>query len=1332
MEPMLGEFGAAIDGITVNSPQIPVVSTVGECDDFGSVAYWVRQVREPVRFADAVEKANAVRMVEVGPDGSLTAAYDGIALLHKTEPDAFVRGLAAAWVSGADVNWAAWFARRGARVVDLPTYPFQRERHWPQVTARPGDTAGLGLDAAVHPLLGAAVTLADGSDVLLTGRLSAAAQPWLTDHRIGGAVLVPATAILELVVRAGDEAGTPHVTDLTLLTPLMLPDEGGVRVQVRVAAPGADGTRAVSLHARPDRVLDAPWTLHATGALDAAAEIGDASWGTAWPPAGAAPVSIEDCYERFEGFGYGPAFQGLRGVWRDGAQVYAEVALPAAAGAADPYGLHPALLDAALHALLVIREPGGAQRLPYAWTGVTLHAAGAAALRVRLTDDGADRLRIEAADVAGQPVLTVDALRDRVVTTTAAPTADADGLYRVDWVPVPAAGAAGTVAVLGDGLPGADAIRVPSLTDLAGGGLRPDTVVVEVPGGGTGPADFRARAADLLALAQQWLADERFAASRLVAVTRGAAGPDVTDPSAASAWGLLRVAQSENPGRFGLADVETDADLTVALAALADEPQIVVRGGVPLAGRLARLGTDAGLLPPPGDWRLTATGGGLAGITAEPAPEEPLTGAQVRVRVTAAGLTFHDVLDVLGREPGDSGPLGGEVAGVVVGTGPDATALRPGDRVMGLVTGGLGTVAVAADERLLHPVPAGWPDAEAASMPYAFLAAAHALRDLAGVSGGDRVLIHAGATGLGQAAVQLARHLGADVYATASAGKQHVLRDLGLPADRIGDSRSTAVAEAFRKASGGHGMDVVLGPPAGEVVEAYRRLLAPGGRLLVTGRAVEPLPGAVVVDLDAAGPDRIRALYAEVLPLIAGGVLTLPPVTAFDLRSAPDAFRHVSLARHTGKVVLTVPPVWDRDGTVLITGGTGGLGAVLARRLAEQGQRRVLVVSRRGPSSPGAAELCRVPSIEAVACDVTDPQALRALVAGIDGKLAAVVHAAGVLDDGVLARLTPERLDTVLRPKVDPAWLLHEATLDREPAAFVLYSSVAGLIGGAGQANYAAANTFLDALAAYRAHLGLPATSLAWGPWQESGMAADGAVRGGFASISVERGLAMFDAAVRAAGPLIAPLLIRPADGRGPVPALFRDMAGGARRTAAAATTAPGGAAEKVAALPVHQRLAYLVDLVRAEAAAVLGHASPDGVEPDRDFQALGFDSLTAVELRNSLGAATGLRMPATMVFDYATPQALAEFLLSELDVDAAAADGGSVFAELDRLETTLAAAALDEQTRSGVATRLRRLLDGWRGEEDGAESVAGRLESAGRDEIFDFIDNELGRISGR
>ncbi|MER7475247.1 SDR family NAD(P)-dependent oxidoreductase, partial [Micromonospora sp. NPDC000018] len=1318
VERIRDELADALAGITPGPAAVPMFSTTDLRWVDGTALgpdYWYRNLRQPVELERAVrtlaEQGHAT-YVECSPHPVLTVGIEETLAEHDTvvvgsvqrdqgDRARFLLSLAQLHVAGVPVDWRPALA--GGRRVDLPTYAFAHRRYWPRPVGGPGDVGAAGLDAAGHPLLGASVALAEAKGHLLTGRLSVAAQSWLADHRVMETVLVPGTGLVELCLRAGDEVGCPVLDELVIETPLALPGDGATQVQVAVGPAGDDGRRPVTLHSRPaDGPADAPWTRHASATLSTADSPPPPADLAAWPPPHARVVDLTGFYAGLaaDGYAYGPAFQGLRAVWASGDEVYAEVELPPAERSdAARYGLHPALLDAALHAAHFggIADAGaGRLLLPFAWNGVTLHAAGATALRVRVTRVAPHAIALTVADAAGEPVAEVASLAMRPISRAELGAEDAsvrDALFRLDWQPLAAPEPAGPARVVALGPAVAGLHHHPDLAALAravdDGAPPPDAVVAPLGGAhpapnGPDPAGAdRARgvAAEALALVQGWLADPRWAEIPLVLLTRGAVGvhspAEVTDPDAATAWGLVRSAQSEHPDRFVLldADVEpTAADLAAVLAA--GEPQVALRGGAPYAPRLTRRAEASTLTPPAGAdaWRLDVpTRGSLENLAlvATDAADAPLGPLEVRVRVRAAGLNFRDVLNALGLYPGDPGPPGGEAAGVVTEVGAAVTDLRPGDPVLGVFVGCFGPVAVT-DRRLLVPVPAGWTFAQAASVPVVFLTAYHGLVNLARLRAGESVLVHAAAGGVGMAAVQLARHLGADVYATASPGKWPTLRAMGVPDDHLASSRTLDFETAFLAATDGRGVDVVLDSLAREFVDASLRLLPRGGRFVEMGKTDLRDPNQVAADhpgvayqaydLTTVDPDEIQRMLVELMGLFAAGTLTPLPVRAWDVRQAPDAFRYVSQARHVGKVVLTMPAHWQPDGTVLVTGGTGLLGGLVARRLVTRhGVRHLLLASRGGPDAPGAADLvAELGAVRVVACDVTDATAVTDLVDDLPG-LTAVVHTAGASGGTAPAyELTDGDLAETLAGKVLGAVHLDGACRDRDLDAFVVFSSVAGVWGGGGQAGYAAGNALLDALVAARRAAGLPATALAYGPWAEDGMAAgetaDGLRRRGFTPLAPDAAVATLGRWVNAPEP--APVIVdvdwsrfvaaftaaRPSR-------LFDRVAPAVEAEPERPETEAGtdGLRARLAALPATGQENLLVDLVRAEAAAVLGHASTDQVPAGRAFRELGFDSLAAVQLRDRLGRATGLTLPSTVVFDHPSAAELARFLRTEL-----------------------------------------------------------------------------------
>ncbi|MCD9875957.1 type I polyketide synthase [Streptomyces guryensis] len=985
VEPMLDDFRRVAERLTFRPPRIPVVSAVtgrpAEARELCAPEYWVRHARRPVRFADALRRLgdNGVSgFLEIGPGPALTAAAeecltgpegDGPLCVAATrggehEPQTLLTAMARLHARGAQVDWPAVFADSGARRVDLPTYAFQRRRFWLDAPHTPAAVTSVH----EHPLLGPAFTVPDTGRTVFSGLLSPATHPWLTDHVIAGAVLVPATVFVELAVQAGHEAGCGILDELVVVAPLTLAPETGVRVQLVVAEPDESARRPFEVYARPDVDGDPAWTRHATGLLGP--PIGETPPPdpdlTAWPPQGAEEVDLTDAYDALAegGLAYGPAFRGVRSAWRRGDALFAQVRLrDGELTGADRFGIHPALLDAALHAPLLTGSAGEAQalRVPFAWTGVRLYAAGASEVRVRVAPTGADALSVTLADPAGRPVARVDSLVTRELPVpTAEPDVVRQALWRPAWTPVEPSGGERDITARW-ALLGPDELVLRRLVpDVGDSSVRePDTVVVTAVGPAADPGPLPAvhsLTARVLRTLQDWQDDPRTAGSRLVVLTRNATVAD-PDLAGAAVWGLVRTAQSEVPGRVTLVDVD---------------------------GR----------------------------------PES--------LRLLSAA----------------------------VATGQPQLSIRCG--------------------RLSVPR-----------------------------------LVHATGTASGEA----------------------------LP----------------------------------------------------------------------------------------------------------------------------------RTGTVLITGGTGALGAELARHLVTSyGVRHLLLTGRQGPQAPGAGELRDTleelgAEVRIVACDAADRAALAEVIDSCAPSLTAVVHAAGVLDDGVLTALTPERMAAVLRPKADAAWHLHELTRDLDLSAFVLFSSVSGLLGRAGQGNYAAANSFLDALACHRARLGLPAVSLAWGPWEAAGGMAGAQQREGdvLRPLSTAQGLALFDAALREGEPVLAPVVLDRAglrSAQGPLPPLLRGLVRPRTpvvekaRPGAEQDWEPGAWRQVLAALPADRREGRLAELMSADIAAVLGYPEADALPAGRSFAELGFDSLMAVQVRNRLSMALRLRLSAAVVFEHPTAQGLARHILGLLE----------------------------------------------------------------------------------
>jgi acyl transferase domain-containing protein/acyl carrier protein len=1249
VESIRAELLTELASTTARTSPIPFYSTVtGELLDTAALTaeYWYTNLRQTVRFDIAIRAilGDGVRhFVEASPHPLLLNAVEQIAAdaavsevavvgsLQRDERDmdTVVRNLGQAFVSGLPVDGAALFGGTGAQRVDLPTYRFQNRKFWLGNGSSTADLASYGLSTTGHPLLGAAIGMAD-SGVVLSGTLSILSHPWLADHGVHGLVVAPAAALVEMVLRAADEVECGFVEELVLTAPLVLTDEQAVAVQLVVGARDDTARRKVSIHSRPSAaqngVTSGGWTCHANGVvspIEHGNQVGLDIGMDTWPPVAATPVDVDGFYDQLLQVGhvYGDAFRGVRAMWRRDTDLFAQVVLPDGVRAeAEQFTLHPALLDAALQPLLLDVVTSGQARMPFSINRIQVHGSGASALQVRLTVRGEEFL-VSAADSTGQPVLSIGAVVTGPISSgqlAVGRRSTTDSLLRIRWSPV----------------------AVPSgVHDVA-----PDVTVhwcVET--------DPRGSAAWALASVQSFLRDDSAGPARLVLVTRGAMvcdPADDVDVAQAAVWGLVRTARSEYPGRFVLVDVDGQGSSAAMLpAALTlDEPELAVRGDVVLVPRLMRVaGEDRMTVPDCASWHLAAIDNGSTKrltLTPDDCVSTPLTARQVRIAVRAVGLNFPDALVTSGALAGDE-RTGQEGAGVVVEVGAEVSDLVVGDRVLGIWRQGVNSVAIA-DRRLVALMPSRWSFAQAASVPVTYVTALYGLRDCGGVHPGDRVLVHGAAGGFGAAARHVADQLGAEVVDTADG------------ADQFGT------------------VDVVLNVLAGDFPDGLLRVLKPGGRFAEVGQTTSLGSTDIHADhrsFDLLGldVDVLGGLLTDVVQLLETDALAgLPPLHAWDVRWAREAMSFARQGEHVGVNVLIVPRALDPDGTVLITGGTGVLGGLFARHLVtEHNVRNLVLASRRGPDTPGSAELLADLTelgacARVVACDIADREQAETLLAEIGAGLTGVVHAAGGLDDGTVESLTAERLDSVFRPKVDGATHLDELTRHLDLALFVVFSSISGVLGLRGTANYAAANTAMEALAIRRRAAGLPAQSLAWGFWQSSsGLSVrlndtdlGRLARSGLLPMPDEQGLALFDAAWADGGvALVTATLNLNSRGSGVSP-LLRGPAIPERRAVRgddSTTSNTQSLLSRLAAMATPERTGMLLAIIRSHAATVFGHTNPEAIGRDRPFKDLGVDSLAAVELRNRLRADTGLRLSPTVVFDHATPLQLAEHLATLL-----------------------------------------------------------------------------------
>jgi acyl transferase domain-containing protein/acyl carrier protein/short-subunit dehydrogenase len=1456
MDPLVDDLKAALSTLAPRAASVRLRSTVtGEviAGPEMDATYWTRNLRDPVRFADAVEalwKEGATVFVEMSPHPILVPPVEearqalkvpGLVTgsLRREQPErrTLLEALGAMSVAGHPLDAAKLFPGATRRLA-LPTYPWQRERHWLEAALEPAfGPAALrrARGPHEHPLLGPALRLATAEGMWVWDTtLGTGPMPWLGDHRVQGAAVFPAAGYVEMMLAAGAQLlpdADLEVGEIELLQMLSL--QAAPEVPVQVVARSDGDAWQVQVSTRAGDAADAPWTVHARGVVRRAqakpGHVDVASWKRGLDTA-VEPAALYDTFHA-SGLEYGPAFRGIvelrRGEGGAGATRVAQgkVVLPAEAGSPAAFGVHPALLDSAFQVVEAALASGpvetwlpvriGSLQLARSVDAVreTGRETGPIWCRATLAPQGKDPAKRTAdltlVDATGAIVGEARGFVFQRVAVAVEARPEDDWMMSLRWEPAPLAAArraagrwllVGGGAGLGEKLQAAlDAgghavVREPGDATVEGlrahmakafDGAAPTGVVhlgsLDAAGGDDATdaiEDGLTHGCDsVLRLVQAigkmgWREPPRLHLVTRGAQATGAGDMDVAHVAQSPLVGLARVIATEHAElrcrRIDL-DPATSQDEVAALHAELiaddDEDEVAWRGAVRSAARLVRTppGEEAQsrrLEPAGGRAYALAIGrrGALDGLELRLADRRPPRRGEVEIEVEAAGLNFRDVLRTMGLLPDDGGgaspatALGMECAGTIVAVGEDVSKLTIGQAVMGLVPRGAMASHVTTPASLVMPRPARFSAAQAASALIAPLTAWYALDQVAHLAKGERVLIHAAAGGVGLAAVQWAKHVGAEIYATAGSPAKRerlheILKDAGVA--RVSDSRSNRFVADVRAwtrpinsaaygSPGDEGVDVVLNSLSGDLIDQSFGLLREGGRFVELGMrdyhanrslGLRPfLRGLTFSLIDllsmiANRPERVGAMLQELGRHFEAGVFTPPEVEAFSIARAQDAFRKMAQGAHVGKLALTldhaaarvvVPaegrvPI-RREATYVVTGGLGGLGLSVAEWLARRGAGALVLVGRTGVTSAAQREaIARIEAqgaaVTVASLDVADRAAIARMLTNIpaDRPLRGVIHAAGVLDDGVIAELTPAKMRSVMGPKAVGAWNLHALTRDAGLDLFVMYGSVAGVLGLPGQGNYAAANTFLDALAHHRQALGLAATSIDWGIFGEVGLAAAKDNRGrrlearGMRSLTPAEGLAALERVLERGA---AQIVVAPIDMRQWVEFL---AAPGSRMLAhlvgddAQANGVANGAAEhagaprEIAGVPDEagadeKRLEALVEIVRADVARVLSLGRMGAVPAGKPLRELGLDSLMAVELRNALGRRFGVSLPPTLTFDHPTPVAIAGYLVT-LGVGAVGAAVGKAAAGAARVKAPAAAAHRGSSTSTTTTT---------------------------------------------
>ncbi|MGO8719366.1 MAG: SDR family NAD(P)-dependent oxidoreductase [Acidobacteriaceae bacterium] len=1420
LEPILDEFEACAGKVKYHAPRIRIISNLtgkaARADEMTTARYWREHMRGTVQFDAGLKTALASgcqTLLEIGPQPHLLSLGKSG---HNTSDHVWlpsVRKGRNPWLDllgsvktlyefGAEINWNALHGKFG-RLIALPTYPFERRRHWfPMKPEKISASLPLSL-AGEHPLLGLRVN-SPLAEIQFASQIGPDRPSYLGDHVVAGRRVVPAAAYLDMALSAAKAAGlaapseSSSVRAVAFLQPCTFDEPRNLQCVLRSEEAGHSfAIYSCAVATETEEAAPEPrWILHATGELfsDARGQSLPENLDAIRERCG----KEEDSRSFYDAFGemdvhFGPSFRPVTRVFRGADEALVEFALPPNIESdADHYQIHPIALDACFQSVVAIllsaahgpdaiylpaaleelRILGDPRRLTLAHA--RLHRANPVGSGAPVTANvyGFDRsghLLLSATGLVLRPLNPEDQERPRFNQIS-------NSLYEVAWIPVEAAtqdafnthgrdaqqsahaaATAATKAIQGtwvlagaadeplssslseafarDGIPCAiiqPGEPTPKLAAIRKEMALPisDLVYFATPSldiSQVQPAEGMKLESQILGrclrIVQALLALDLKATPRLWIVTRGAQGPALASVLQSTLWGFGRSVAAEYPEmRVVRLDLDPAHETTgeellrllrihQSLPVLAAEDELAWRGNEIYCSRLrpiASLLTRDSSAKELNEHLVLLSAGTLDGIELTPTDRHSPDAGEIEICVHAAGLNFRDVLNVLGMYKGKSGPLGGECAGTVVRVGSGVTTFRPGDEVVALGPGCFSKF-VTTRANMAWRKPETLSFEAAVTIPVAFLTAKYALETLAGIRSGDRVLIHAGAGGVGLAAIQIARKAGATIFATAGNGeKRAYLASIGV--DHVMDSRTIEFVREIREITHGRGVDIVLNSLSGQFIDAGLDTLAPGGRFIEMGVAdlrsqksvaiahpdVTYIPFNLAPALES-GDGFVRETLTAIFDQFHSGALHPLPQQPFPLEKAQDAFRFMAQARHIGRVVLC--PALDHnrvtirpDGAYLVTGGLAGIGLAVAEWLSQRGAGQVILLGRSAPGAEAVEVLDRMraagTSVTICQGDVSKETDVAAALRSADqGPLLGVFHCAGVLDDGALLQQDWERFERVLSPKLEGAYHLHRLTADKPLDLFVLFSSVASVFGSEGQANHAAANAFLDAMAQYRHAHRLPALSVNWGPWSETGAAVQLRVverksKMGVRGISTRDGLQALEMLIAdgRAQAVVAPIdwkqyfansLESEGDLNRP---LLREL-----RTLHAAKTATAPAQKKknpswlpqLESAASSQRMHILMDLIAERVKSTLGIGGTQEIDPSQPLQELGLDSLLSIELRNSLAACLGQTLPATLLFNYPTLDALAGFISREVfgDLPETAASGKTDFAPTNLVE---------------------------------------------------------------
>ncbi|PSB34990.1 type I polyketide synthase [Chlorogloea sp. CCALA 695] len=1404
MQPILEEFEQVAREITYNLPSIAIVSNItGEIvnEAIATPEYWCNHILKPVQFAagmKTLQQAGFNVFVECGAKPILLGMgrllVDEGVWLPSLRPSAnwrqILSSLALLYEQGVTVDWVSFDSDYPRCKVGLPTYPFQKQRHWIESPLKNQNTvetlrcnvststnnvftSTINVSTFTHPLLGQKLPSAL-KDIVFQSVLTLDTPAFLKDHCVYEQVVLPGAAYIEMALAAASQVlkNQVRLEKVDIQRALILAAKPQL-VQLILSKEAADYSFAIySL----DKTDTENWTLHTSGKIvvtqDIPKQVNIAELRSKFTSEIAVETHYLQCQER--GIAYGLTFRAIKQLWK---KAEAALGLICLEEELATYQIHPVLLDACFQVIFATL-PEGKTYLPGGFASLRVYSHPGknvwSYVKLRPNHDLQEIIAdVYLYDEVGNLVVEINGLVSKQASRKALlkkTESWQDWLYTVEWqiqerqkidtcekcdrtwlIFADNSGLGQELATLLTAqnqeyilvFPGKEYKRNSQhfqinptnsnhsqqlLEDLGEKKHKLSNVIhlwsLDSIYNELTIADLEAATnlgcSSTLHLVQA-LTAKCSQSLRLILVTRGANSASGIANSCLG--GMSKVITLEHP-ELNCTHIDLDetapqnevSELFAEIWHPQNEAQIAFKAGNRTVARLVR----SSFSPQLKEVSLTSNQlvithrGSLDNLQWQSVTRSVPSFGQVEIQVQATGLNFRDVLNALGLYP-EAGALGLECAGNIVAIGEGVDNFQIGDRILAMMSGSFSQY-VTVDAHLVVSIPASLSFAEAATIPGAFLTAYYGLHHLAKIQPGEKVLIHAATGGVGLAAVHLAQAMGAEIFATASPSKGYFLRSIGVK--HIMNSRTLDFADEITEITHGLGVDIVLNCLTGEFIPKSLSVLADNGRFVEIGKLgiweatqverIKPNAAYFIFDLlqvTQQQPDLIAAMLRQITMQFTAGKLKPLPCKIFPVEQVIDAFRYMQQAKHIGKIAIahhhknTPTPSIRSDATYLITGGLGDLGLLVAKLLANKGAKHLVLVGRNQPTTEVIEQLkAQFADINLVfaQADVAKTSQLAQVLTDIESlpPLRGIIHAAGILDDGILQQQTWERFEKVLAPKVQGAWNLHSLTRNCPLDFFIMFSSVASLLGSAGQANYAAANSFLDALAHTRNQAGSPTLSINWGAWSGLGLAAKPELEQqlqskGMGTINPQQGLEaleqlLFSSEFSQVGvvpidwaqwwqknpfysqlalPPTTPLMQQKCEDV-PPQSFLRQLENANKTT----------------------RHELIIEYVRSLVAKILGLNSPHSLDAHQGFADLGIDSLTSVELRNQLQSSLGCTLPSTLAFDYPTVAKLTDYLTEKLlqnssfDLKESNADIDSTVAQMQQLtEAEAEALLLDE-----------------------------------------------------